>query len=48
MMLLGHPYLSTFNLDLRVLYGVCPEIRLLTCMDVFHRYVRLLDPVRGN
>jgi len=48
LMFLGHPYPSTFNLDLWVLYGVCPEIRLLACMDLLHRYVRLLDPVRGN
>src|SRR6267154_5409873 len=37
MILLGHPYLSTFHLDLWVLYGVCPKIRFLTCLDVFHR-----------
>jgi hypothetical protein len=42
------PYRSMFNLDLWVLYGMCAEIRLLTCMDVFHRHVRLLDPVCGN
>jgi hypothetical protein len=36
------------NLDLWVLYGMCPQIRLITCMDLFHRHVRLLNPVRRN
>lgn len=40
--------LKSCNLDLWVLYGVCPQIRLITCMDLFHRHVRLLNPVRRN
>lgn len=40
--------LKSCNLDLWVLYGMCPQIRLITCMDLFHRHVRLLNPVRRN
>jgi hypothetical protein len=48
MMFMELPYRSMLNLDLWVLYGVCAEIRFVTCVDVLHGHVRLLDPVCGN
>jgi hypothetical protein len=34
--------------DVRILYGMCSEIRILSCVDVFYGYVRLPNTFGGN